>query len=155
MTQDNVSDRIRVLFLDRQESYSLPEVSRLTGTPARALRREVARGGHDATKERGQWRFLWRQAVYVAMDRWTLAEIHEALGSDAAAVLPPLLALRSVTIRLPEYIVLALEAVAAEHNTTLDGALHEELTDFAGSIAGWMEPRAAGYRRAYMYPGRE
>jgi len=146
---------IRSLFLVPAESYTLREVAHLTDTPARSLRREVANGYRDASKVRGLWCFTWRQAVCAAMQRWTLTEIHDALGSDAAAVLPPLLALRSVTIRLPEYIVLALEAVAAEHNTTLDGAMHGELIDFAGSIAGWMEPRAAGYQRAYMYPGRE
>jgi hypothetical protein len=155
MTQENVSDRIRVLFLDRKESYSLPEVARLTGTPARALRREVARGGHDATKERGQWRFAWRQAACIAMQRWTPAEIEDALGDDATAVLPPLLALRTVTVRLPEYIVRALETAAAEDRTTLDAFLCGELIDFAGTHTDQMEARIPGYRRAYLFPGRE
>jgi hypothetical protein len=148
-------EHIRAVFLHPVESYALREVAQLTGMSENRLRREVRAGDRDACRNGRVWRFTWRQVVYVAMDRWTLVEIHEALGSDAATVLPPLLALRSVTIRLPEYIVLALEAVAAEKSTTLDGALHGELTDFAGSIAGWMEPRATGYQRAYMYPGRE
>jgi hypothetical protein len=54
------------------------------------------------------------------MQRWTLAEIQDALGSDAAAVLPPLLALRLVTVRLSEFIVGALESIAAEERTTFD-----------------------------------
>ena len=77
--------RIRSLFLAPAESYTLREVARLTDTPVRALRREVARGGHDATKVRGEWRFAWRQADYVALQRWTLAEIHDALGDDAGS----------------------------------------------------------------------
>src|SRR6266852_5060864 len=109
-----LKQRIQTLFLQPAESYALREVARLTDTPVRKLRREVAAGLRDAEKKRGQWRFLWRQAVYVAMERWTLAEIHDALGSDAAVVLPPLLALRAVTVRLPEYIVRALETIAAE-----------------------------------------
>jgi hypothetical protein len=60
-------------------------------------RREVARGYRDAAKVGGVWRLTWRQAVYVAMERRTLPEIHDARGCDAAAVLPPLLALRAVT----------------------------------------------------------
>lgn len=147
-------ERIRSLFLDPEESYSLPEVARLTNTHTRALRREVARGGRDAVKVRGRWRFLWRQAAYLAMDRWTLAEIHDALGDDAAAILPPLLSLRAVTVRLPEYLVRALETLAAEDGATLDATLYGELIDFAGATAGHMEAKIPGYRQAYMFPGR-
>jgi len=144
---------IQTLFLQRAESYTLCEVARLTGTPARTLRREVARGGHDATKVRREWRFLWRQAVYVAMERWTLAEIQDALGDAAAGVLPPLLALRTVTFRLPEYVVLALESIAANDGTTVDHALYGELIDFAGTHLTRLDGSIPGYRRAYLYPG--
>ena len=145
--------RIQTLFLQPAESYTLREVATLTDTPVRALRREVARGGHDATKVRGVWRFLWRQAAYVAMDRWTLAEIQDALGDSAAGVLPPLLALRTVTVRLPEYIVRAFEAIAAENGTTLDAALGFELIEFAGSNLTRLQRSIPGYRQAYLFPG--
>jgi hypothetical protein len=97
--------------------------------------------------------FLWRQAVYIALERWTLAEIEDALGDAAATVLPPLLALRTVTVRLPEFIVRALEAVAAEDCTTLDAALHGELIDFAGTHLTHLQERIPGYRQAYLFPG--
>jgi hypothetical protein len=125
-------ERIRVLFLHPSESYALREVATLTATPVRKLRREVATGDRDAAKVCGRWRCAWRQAVYVALQRWTLAEIEDALGADAAAVLPPLLTLRTVTVRLPEYIVRALEVIAAEDQTTVDAALGYELIEFAG-----------------------
>jgi hypothetical protein len=145
---------IQTLFLQPAESYELREVARLTDTPVRALRREVARGGHDATKVRGRWRFAWRQAVCVALQRWTLIEIHAALGADAAAVLPPLLALRSVTVRLPEYILRAFECIAAENGTTVDATLGFELVEFAGSNLTRLEGSIPGYREAYFFPGR-
>jgi hypothetical protein len=88
------------------------------------------------------------------MRRWTLADIHDALGADAATVLPPLLSLRAVTVRLPEYMVRALETVAVEEGMTLDGALHGELIDFAGTMAARIEKKVPGFRRAYFYPGR-
>jgi hypothetical protein len=147
--------RIQTLFLQPAESYSLAEVAYLMDTPVRTLRREVAAGLRDATKVRGTWRFLWRHAVYVAMERWTLAEIQDALGDAAAGVLPPLLALRTVTVRLPEYIVRAFEAIAAEDQTTLDAALGFELIEFAGAHLTRLEAVIPGYRQAYMYPGRE
>jgi hypothetical protein len=143
---------IQTLFLQPCESYDLAEVARLTGIPVRTLRREVARGGHDATKVRGQWRFAWRQAACIAMQRWTLAEIQDALGSEAANVLPPLLALRAVTVRLPEFIVRTLEAVATDQRTTVDAALHYELTELAGTHLTRLEGTIPGYREAYFFP---
>jgi hypothetical protein len=146
--------RIRTLFLQPSESYGLREVARLMETSVRRLRREVAAGDRDAAKVRGEWRLTWRQTVSLAMERWTLAEIQEALGCDAQAVLPPMLALRTVTVRLPEYIIRALEAVAADQGTTVDHYLYGELTDFAGTITGHMEESIPGYRRACLFPDR-
>jgi len=145
--------RIRSLFLNPADSYTLREVATLTGTPVRRLRREVAAGLRDAEKVRGVWRFLWRQAVYVALDRFTLAEIHAALGDAATGVLPPLLALREVTVRLPEYIIRAFEVIAAEDGTTVDAALGFELIEFAGSNLTRLEGSIPGYRQAYLFPG--
>ena len=155
MRQLTKRERIRVVFINPAESYGLCEVARLTETSARTLRREAATGRRDASKVRGAWRFTWRQAVYVAMERWTLAEIQDALGTDAEAVLPPLLALRAVTIRLPEYMLRALETIAADERTTLDAALHGELIDFAGARASEMEAIHPGFRRAYLFPCQE
>jgi len=149
----DLEQRVKTLFLQPVESYSLGEVAHLTDTPVRKLRREVAEGLRDAEKVRGQWRFLWRQAVYVAMDRWSLVEIQDALGDAAASVLPPLLALRAVTVRLPEYIVRAFEVIAANGGTTVDAILGSELIEFAGAHLTDMQTAIPGYRQAYLFPG--
>ncbi|MEA2417509.1 MAG: hypothetical protein QOI58_4166 [Thermoanaerobaculia bacterium] len=146
--------RIRSLFLTPADSYTLREVATLTDTPVRKLRREVAAGLRDAEKVRGLWRFAWRQAAYVAMDRWSLVEIQDALGTDAARVLPPLLALRAVTVRLPEYIIRAFEVIAADGGTTVDAALGSELIEFAGAHLTDLQTTIPGYRQAYLFPGR-
>jgi hypothetical protein len=85
-----------------------------------------------------------------------LREIQDALGDAAASVLPPLLALRVVTVRLPEYIVRAFEAIAAEDGTTLDAALGFELIEFAGSHSDRMEAKvpAIGRRTCFPPPAR-
>src|SRR5688572_252085 len=87
------------------------------------------------------------------MERWSLAEIHEALGDDAVAILPPLLTLRVVTVRLPEYVLRALETIASDAGKSLDDCLYGELTDFAGSVSTRVADRIPGYRRAYLFPG--
>lgn len=145
---------IREVFLCPLESYGLADVARLTGVPAGKLRREVRLGYRDAVKAGREWRFTWRQLAFVAFDVWTLAEIDCALGPDAARVLPPLLRLRAVTFRLPEFIIRALETIAGEEQMTLDAALHGELIDFAGTMAGRMDRIAPGYREAYFFPGQ-
>jgi hypothetical protein len=69
------------------------------------------------------------------------------LGQDGARALPPLLTLRPITVRLPEYVVRALETAAADAETTVDGLLHAaELIDFAGGAVERMEPILPGYR---------
>jgi hypothetical protein len=135
------------------ESYGLCDVARLTGVSVSTLRREVRAGDRDAFRAGRTWRFTWRQLAFVAFNVWSLAEIHEALGADACAVLPPLLALRTVTVRLPEYIIRALETDAADRHISLDHYLYGELVDFAGTACDRLAQRIPGYRRAYFYPG--
>lgn len=70
-------------------------------------------------------------------------------------MLPPLLGLRAVTVRLPEFLVRAIEVSAATEDTTVDDWLHHELVDFAGTVADRIEGAVPGFRRAYLFPGQE
>lgn len=148
-------ERIRNLFLQRQEFYTLRQAAEVLGLTRHALIREAVLDRRDAYQVGSRWRFTWRQVAYVALRRWTLGEIHDALGPAAESVLPPLLSLRPLTVALPEYIVRALETLASDHATTVDEYLHRELIDFAGSVASQVERRIPGYRRAYLFPAQE
>lgn len=155
MTGAVETQHIRLLFLQRRPSYRLSEAARLLGMTRGALQREAERDDREAYRINGRWRFTWRQVAFIAFRRWTLADIHEALGADAPRVLPPLLSLRSVTVRLPEYLVRAIEVSAATEDRTVDDWLHRELVDFAGTLATTMERRIPGFRHAYLFPGQE
>src|SRR5438045_3874949 len=111
-------ERIRSFFLQPRESYYLGDAASLLGVSPRALIREAESDCREEYRERHRWRFTWRQLAYVAYRTWTLAEIYAALGKDAAKVLPPLLTLRTVTVRLPEFIVRAMETAAKDDGTT-------------------------------------
>jgi hypothetical protein len=87
------------------------------------------------------------------MDKWSLVEIQDALGEVGASVLPPLLTLRKVTVRLPEYIIRAFEVIAANGGTTVDAALGSELIEFAGAHLTDMQTTIPGYRQAYLFTG--
>jgi len=149
------AQRIQALFLHRTEAYRLSEAARLIGVSPSVLRREAEADQREAYRANGSWRFSWRQVACIALRRWTLAEIHDALGADAATVLPPLLSLCTLTIRLPEYIVRAVETMATEDATTVDDWLQRELVDFAGTVVDRMETTLPGFRRAYLFPGEE
>lgn len=147
------AQHIRELFLQRQPSYRLSEAARLLGITRGQLEREARADQEEAYRINSRWRFTWRQVAYRAFRQWTLAEIHEALGPDAGSVLPPLLALQSVTVRLPEFLVRAIELSAAADNTTVDDWLQHELVDFAGTVANRMERVIPGFLQAYFFPG--
>ena len=144
--------RIQTLFLQPAESYTLADGSRLLGVSPGKLKQEASFDRCEEYRHDGKWCFTWRQLALIAFKQWTLAEVVDALGTDAATVLPPLLALRSVTLRLPEYILRALETIAAEDGTTVDAILHGELLDFAGTVADRMEAKVPGLRAAYHFP---
>lgn len=146
---------IRRLFLEPLEFYSLAEGAQILGISCRAMIREAAQDRREAYRSAGVWRFTWRQVAYIACRRWSLGEIHDALGADAPSALPPLLALRSLTVRLPEYVTRALETLASDNNTTVDEYLLGELLDFAGTVSARLAQRIPGYRRAYLFPGQE
>jgi hypothetical protein len=147
--------RIQTLFLQPAESYRLSEGARLLGISPATLRREAEDDKREEYRADGEWRFTWRQLACIALRRWTLADVQDALGIAAEAVLPPLLALRTVTVRLPAFIVCTLETIASRDGTTVDACLHQELMDFAGVWAEEMEATHAGFRRAFLFPSRE
>jgi hypothetical protein len=149
------AQHIRELFLQRKPPYRLSEAGRLLGMTRGTLERGARADQEDAYRVNGRWLFTWRQVAFIAFRRWSLAEIHNALGCDAAKVLPPLLALRSVTIRLPEYLLRAIELSATNDDITVDDWLHHELVDFAGTVADRMEHLIPGFRGAYLFPGQE
>ena len=143
------------MFLHREESYTLSGAAQLLGMTPAALKREARDDRAEEFRAGRAWRFPWRWIACLALQRWTLAEIHEALGANAANALPPLLALRTVTVRLPEYVVRALELIAADGRQTVDDVLSYELVELAGTVADEMEPRIPGFRQAYLFPGGE
>jgi hypothetical protein len=147
--------RIRTLFLDPQESYTLSSAARLLGVSPGTLRREAEADDPQAYWSNGSWQFSWRQVAYIALRRWSLRQMHEALGTDAATVLPPLLTLQPLTVHLPAYLVRAMEHSAHAEQTSIDDWLYQELIDFAGTVASRMDRVIPGFRRAYLFPGQE
>lgn len=148
-------ERIRQLFLDRRDSYTLAAAARVLGVAPGTVRREAEYDDRDAYRANGAWRFRWRQVAFLALRRWTVSQIYEALGPDAATVLPSLLAPQPLTVHLPAYLVHAIEHAADDEQLSVDDWLHLEMVDFASGVVHRMERALPGFRRAYLFPGRE
>jgi hypothetical protein len=147
--------RIRRLFIDRADAYNLTEAASIVGISRSTLVRDAEDDQREAYRADGRWRFSWRQVAFLALRRWTFAELHRALGTDAAEVLPPLLARERVSLCLPAYLVRAMTTAAARDRISLDEWLRLELVDFAGTVVDEMEELHPGFRRSYLFPGQE
>jgi hypothetical protein len=133
----------------------LREAALIIGISPRALQREAEDDQRAAYRTADAWSFSWRQVAFIAMRRWTLAEIHDALGATATDVLPRLLALDTITVRLPSYLIRAMKTAAARDALPVDEWLRLELIDFAGTVVEEMDEVHPGFRQAYLFPGRD
>jgi hypothetical protein len=106
----NRTSRIRTIFLERRRRYSLAEISRLAGITERKVIAGIEAGEYVASRRRGEYRFTWSELAHIAMAKWPLPVIHDALGTDAALALPPLLLPQELHVRLPAYQVHASPA---------------------------------------------
>lgn len=153
---------IREIFLRRRAEYTPQQLATLLRLNLGEVLTLIDRGILHAEVRRkrrqlgGLRRSLiaWNEVASYAMIRWTVMQIHDALGKDAAAVLPSLLRPVEIrSIRLPEYMVRLLEALAARGGVSLEefiysSLLHLETTGTAAEI----ESMVPGYSEAMEFP---
>jgi hypothetical protein len=75
------------------------------------------------------------EMVAVAMQRWEQAVIEEALGEEAARVLPEAIRLVELRARVPRYQRDVLRALARREGTSVDAVLARELEDVVSAHA--------------------
>lgn len=96
-----------------------------------------------------------RELAGQALHLWPLTTIEEALGRDAALVMPPALRTRKLTVRLPLYQIGALRVLAEDGRESVDTLLtrmFEELTDLNQERLSRLIP---GLSEAIGWPERE
>jgi hypothetical protein len=126
-------ERIRRLFLDRRESYGPDEVLAVTGITAERVRAAIYDGDIEGEVEGellpGGFRIVWAQLATLALDVWGIdaSDVEEALGADAARVLPPLVRTVSLTVRVPRYQVAVLGMLARQEGVPVDALVREAL----------------------------
>ena len=86
---------------------------------------------------------------------WAIDEIEEALGREAALVLPAGVRTRRFAARLPRYLVAALQCLAEENGESVDALLTRELHGLVYPHRERLGAAIAGFAEAVNWPFQE
>lgn len=156
----DVAEHIRAIFLHREPYVTKKEAAALLGWSFGQLKLAITEGDIETYGTCRGVRIPLAEVAAIARERWQPAMIEEALGADAAAILPAPLWTRTITVRLPRYQVAVLDHFAQKEGVTvdaivarrLDGLMSEHSEDLAGVIEdfgvalNWPEPHDAKAR---------
>jgi hypothetical protein len=126
---------IRHIFLSPRPNFALMTAADLLGMTLKELKREIEDGAIVAVSTAFGQRMTREELVALAMQKWENAVIEEALGDDAAAVLPKAIRLVELRARVPRYQREMLRVLARREGTSVDAVLTRELEDVAHAHA--------------------
>jgi mannose-1-phosphate guanylyltransferase len=126
---------IRHIFLSPRPNFALMTAADLLGMTLKELKREIEDGAIVAVSTAFGQRMTREELVALAMQKWENAVIEEALGDDAAAVLPEAIRLVELRARVPRYQRDMLRVLAQQQGTSVDAVLTRELEGVASAHA--------------------
>src|SRR5947209_7089123 len=138
--------RIRYIFLTPRPSVALMTAADHLGMSLKELKKEIEDGAIVAVSTRTGVKVSKEELMAAAMRVWEQAVIEEALGEDAASVLPEAIRLVELRARVPRYQREMLQVLARIEGTSVDYVLTRELEDVASarmprSWRGWRDSR--------------
>lgn len=155
-------EAIRALFLQRKREYTAHEAAQLLRLTLGEFHHLVTTGAIEVERRRkrrqlGGPRHLlvsWQEVASAALVRWTVVQIHDALGKDARRVLPPLLRpMQLQPARLPAYQVRLLEALATHRGVTVEEFLYTSLLALETTYTvDEIERLLPGFKEAMAFP---
>lgn len=92
------------------------------------------------------------EVVAKAREQWPAEVIEDALGREAAAVLPPGLRTRRIAARLPRYQADMLEYLALQRQTTVGHLLSQQLDDLASEHLDELSSAIPDFAEAFVWP---
>lgn len=149
--------QIRRIFLQRREDYSPMDAGKLLSMRWGEIVRRIELGELDATKNGSDYRVPWEAVADLALRTWTLEVIYDALGTDADAVLPPLLRVEEMRVQLPVYLIRLMKHLADGKDVSLDEFMRAELHDFANAmriVTPELDDELPGFAEAMFFPDR-
>jgi hypothetical protein len=119
-------DQIRRIFLSPRPHLAFMTAADLLGMTLKDLKRDIDDGVIVATSTPLGVRITREEMIAAAMRLWAQTVIEDALGADAAAVLPEAIRLVFLRVRVPRYQRDMLVALAQRH---VDEIVTRELED--------------------------
>ncbi|HEV7571537.1 MAG TPA: hypothetical protein VGQ21_08555 [Thermoanaerobaculia bacterium] len=153
MLDPTLMQRIRAIFLHHEARVTIGEAAGMLGWSRGEMDAAVANGEIEVVGTCSGTRIECRELAEVALQRWSLVTIEEALGREAASILPAGLRTRKLTVRLPRYQIGALEVLAEDGREPVEAMLmrmFEELTDLHHERLACVIP---GLGEAMAWPG--
>lgn len=152
MLDSDLIARIRHIFLHHRPHVSLMTAADDLGWSLTQMRAAVARGEIRVMKTKlATW--VWRdELVAKALELWPLDVIEDALGDDAARVMPEAVRTSELRARVPRYQVAMLVHMAEQESTTVSAILTRELDDVASAHSEELADAIPGFRSAFEWP---
>jgi hypothetical protein len=149
---DTTSSNIRHIFLSPRPTLALMSAAALLEMSFIALKREIEDGAIVAVSTALGQRVTREEMIAAAMRLWEQAAIEEALGDDAASVLPKAIRLVELRARVPRYQREMLRYLAKRQGTTVDDVLARELEDVACAHSEELAASVPGFAMAMEWP---
>ena len=155
MLDPDLVQRIRAIFLHEEPYVSICDAAALLGWSREEMEGAVAGSEVEVVRTWNGDAMPMHDIVAKARERWPAEVIEEALGREAALVLPRGLRTRKIAARLPLYQVAMLEYLAARRQPTVAHVLSENLDDLAGEHLQELSSAIAEFGDAFEWPHAE
>ena len=155
MLDPAIIERIRAIFLHHESRVTIAEAAGMLGWSRAQMAAAIQNGDIEPVMTCSGKMIELRELAGQALNLWPLTMIEEALGRDAALIMPPALRTRRFTLRLPLYQIGALKVLADDGRESVDTMLirmFEELTDLNKERLSHLIP---GLADAIGWPERE
>ena len=153
---------IREIFLRRRTEYSAHDAAQLLRLTLGEFLSWTDAGRLDVKRRRKRKQLggprhalvTWQELASAATVRWTVMEIHDALGAEANRVLPRLLRpVELKSLRLPEYLVRLLEELARNEGVSVEQYLYTAMLDLeVAADPKVLESLLPGFAEAIHFP---
>ena len=141
--------QIRRIFLNPRPHLALLTAADLLGLTLKDMKKDIDDGVIVATSTGVGVRVTREEMIAAAMRLWEQTVIEDALGDDAAAVLPEAIRLVLLRVRVPRYQRDVVVALARRHGVSVDEIVSRELEDVACAHAEELAATVPSLRAAF------